>query len=63
MKKSLTLITAAAAAKLLVAALVLTSCVSKKQYLSLQSDYGALQNELANLQGVHSQTMMNLASR
>ena len=63
MKKSLTLITAAAAAKLLVVALVFTSCVSKKQYLSLKSDYGALQNELASLQGVHSQTMMNLASR
>ena len=63
MKKTTTLFTAALAAKLLVVALVLTGCVSKKQYMSLKSDYGAVQQELANLQGVHSQTMMNLAAR
>ena len=61
MKKSMTIITAAAAAKLLVVALVFTSCVSKKQFVNLQKDYATVQNELASLQGEHSKTMAELA--
>ena len=61
MKKSVTFITAAAAAKLLVVALVLTGCVSKKQFVNLQKDYATVQSELASLQSQHSRTLAELA--
>ncbi len=61
MKKSVSFITVAAAAKLLVVALVLTGCVSKKQFVNLQKDYATVQSELASLQNQHSRTMAELA--
>ena len=61
MKKSVSFITAAAAAKLLVVALVLTGCVSKKQFVNLQKDYATVQSELASLQSQHSRTLAELA--
>ena len=61
MKKSVSFITVAAAAKLLVVALVLTGCVSKKQFVNLQKDYATVQSELASLQNQHSKTMAELA--
>ncbi|MBQ7743159.1 MAG: OmpA family protein [Bacteroidaceae bacterium] len=61
MRKSMTFITAAVAAKLLVVALVFTSCVSKKQFVNLQKDYATVQSELATLQSQHSRTLAELA--
>lgn len=61
MKKSVSFITVAAAAKLLVVALVLTGCVSKKQFVNLQKDYATVQSELASLQNQHSRTLAELA--
>ena len=57
----MTFITAAVAAKLLVVALVFTSCVSKKQFVNLQKDYATVQSELATLQSQHSRTLAELA--
>ena len=61
MKKSVTFITVAAAAKLLVVALVLSSCVSKKQFVGLQQDYATLQNEHNTLLQEQSRTLAELA--
>ncbi|MCH5178958.1 MAG: OmpA family protein [Prevotellaceae bacterium] len=61
MKKSLTFLVSATAVKVLIAAVVFSSCVTKKQYQNLQSDYATLQTELGALQSKHSETLQELA--
>lgn len=61
MKKSITFFSAALAAKLLVVAIVFTSCVSKKQFVGLQSDYSSLQKEFASLQDKYQTSQLDLA--
>lgn len=46
---------------LLAAAAVMTSCVSKKQYVTLQEDYKKLQSEYAELQNQQQSTKVSLA--
>ena len=52
----------ALAAKLLVVTIVLTGCVSKKQFVSLQSDYTALQKEYGSLQDRYQASQIDLAA-
>ncbi len=56
MKKSLSLFVASA-----IMVLCLTSCVQKKVYEGLQSDYASLQNEYNSLQGKYQNSLVDLA--
>ena len=62
MKKSMTFFSVALAAKLLVVTIMLTGCVSKKQFVSLQSDYTALQKEYGSLQDKYQASQIDLAA-
>lgn len=56
MKKSLSLFVASA-----IMVLCLTSCVQKKVYEGLRSDYASLQNEYNSLQGKYQNSLVDLA--
>ncbi len=56
MKKSLSLFVASA-----IMVLCLTSCVQKKVYEGLRSDYASLQNEYNSLQGKYQSSLVDLA--
>ena len=58
----MTFFVVALAAKLLVVTIVLTGCVSKKQFVSLQSDYTALQKEYGSLQDRYQASQIDLAA-
>ncbi len=60
MKKTFMFTAAAVVAKTLLVLLVFTSCVSKKQFEGLQSDYAALQNEYSTLQGKYQTSQIDL---
>lgn len=60
MKKTFMFTAAAVVAKTLLVLLVFTSCVTKKQFEGLQSDYAALQNEYSTLQGKYQATQIDL---
>ena len=58
----MTFFSVALAAKLLVVTIMLTGCVSKKQFVSLQSDYTALQKEYGSLQDKYQASQIDLAA-
>ena len=58
----MTFFSVALAAKLLVVTIMLTGCVSKKQFVSLQSDYTALQKEYGSLQNKYQASQIDLAA-
>lgn len=60
MKKTLLFSAMAVTAKSLLVLLVFTSCVSKKQFESLQGDYASLQNEYSTLQGKYQASQIDL---
>lgn len=60
MKKTFMFTATAVVAKTLLVLLVFTSCVSKKQFEGLQSDYAALQNEYSTLQGKYQTSQIDL---
>ncbi len=61
MKKAVISITTKLAVVVLAASMCLTSCVTKKQFEGLQSDYATLQNEFNSLQNKYQDSQIELA--